>query len=183
MVSWPYREGFFGRADASNVPNTNMGQLSWMKALSADWVEPFKSIVQNIPIDSEIEPVPLTDWVPRRNSDDIFGGRVVLMGDAMHSMVMYRGEGANHAIVDVSVLLDALKPLYSNTLDLTVRKVDKAFRDAVDRYEDEVVARTEIAVLASRQACLDAHDFKSLSGDSPLVRRRLMRSDLEDLRR
>lgn len=184
MTSWPYREGFFGRVDPSDVPNTNMGQLDWMKALSADWVEPFRSIVQNIPMNCEIKPVSLTDWVPRRReSDDVFGGRVVLLGDAMHNMVMYRGEGANHAIVDVSVLLDALNPLYSNTLDLTVGKVDKAFRDAVDRYEDEVLARTEIGVLASRQACLDAHDFKRLNDDSPLVRRRLMRSDLDDLRR
>lgn len=179
MTSWPYREGFCGRANPIEVPNTKEAQLNWMKALSVDWVEPFNSIVQNIPVNSEIKAVSLTDWIPQRNMDDIFDGRVVLLGDAMHNMVMYRGEGANHAIVDVSVLLDALKPLYSNKLDLTVGKVNKAFRDAVDRYEDEVVARTEIAVLASRQACLDAHDYQRLNDESLLVRRRLMRSDLD----
>lgn len=47
----------------------------------------------------------------------------------------------------------------------------------------QVVARTEIAILAWRQACLDAHEFKSLNDDSPLVRTRSMRSDLDDSRR
>jgi 2-polyprenyl-6-methoxyphenol hydroxylase-like FAD-dependent oxidoreductase len=183
MTSWPFREGFLGLSIPCDVPNTSEDQLHWMKTLSADWVEPFKSIVQNIPMNSEVRPVALTDWVPRRNFDEVCDGRVVLLGDAMHTMVMYRGEEANHAIIDVSVLLDALKPLYGNTLDLTVGKVEKAFRDAVDRYEDEVVARTEIAVLASRRACLDAHDFQRLNNDSPLVRRSLMRSDLDDPRR
>lgn len=84
MTSWPYREGFFGRADPSDVPNTDFGQLIWMKSLSAEWVEPFRSIVQGIPSDAEIKPVELTDWVPRKNTNVMFDGRVVLLGDAAH---------------------------------------------------------------------------------------------------
>lgn len=55
MTSWPYRDGFFGRVDPSDVPNTDFGQLIWMKSISADWAEPFRSIVQDIPEDSEIK--------------------------------------------------------------------------------------------------------------------------------
>ncbi|KAM3416471.1 hypothetical protein BST61_g8066 [Cercospora zeina] len=125
-VSWPYRDGFFGNAEPTDIPRTNLERMTWIKALSTDWAEPFRSIVQNIPEGAEIKPVELTDWVPQRNSHDPFHGRVVLLGDAMHAMVMYRGGGANHAIVDVSVLLEALKPLYAG-LSRTMEKLIRPF--------------------------------------------------------
>lgn len=55
MTSWPYRDGFFGRVDPSNVPNTDVGQLIWMNSLSAEWPEPFRSLVQDIPEGTEIK--------------------------------------------------------------------------------------------------------------------------------
>lgn len=45
-------------------------------------------------------------------------------------------------------------------------------RPALDRYEDKAVARTRPAVLASRQACLDAHQWSRISPASPLLSRR-----------
>ena len=50
-----------------------------------------------------------------------------------------------------------------------------ALRAALDRYEDGVVARTRPAVLASRQACYDAHQWGRISPQSPLLSRRAMR--------
>jgi 2-polyprenyl-6-methoxyphenol hydroxylase-like FAD-dependent oxidoreductase len=178
MISWPYREGFFGRAEPTNIPNTDIGQRSWMKALAANWAEPFRSIVQGITMQAEIEPVSVIDWVPQRNSEEVFDGRVALLGDAAHTMVMYRDEQNDHAIIDVWSLLEQLRPLYKS-LGMEVSKVEKAFKDAVDRYENEVVNRTEIAVLASRQACLDAHNFSRQDERSPLIRK-LMRMEQED---
>ena len=170
MVSWPYRPGFLGRVDPTEMPNTTTEQLSWMKSLAEGWAEPFRSVVQGIPAEgSEIMPVHLADWLPRRTT--AFNGRVVLLGDAAHAMVMYRGEGANHAIVDVSTLLQHIQPLVGGD--------DEKWKNAIEAYEAEMIERTELAVLASRQACLDAHDFSRLDEGSPLVRRRLMRADLE----
>ena len=117
-------------------------------------------------------PIHLADWLPRRMT--AFDGRVVLLGDSAHAMVMYRGEGANHAIVDVGALFQHLQLL------VAAGETDAGlYKDAVEKYEVEMIERTELAVLASRQACLDAHDFKRLNDRSPLVRRRLMRADLE----
>lgn len=47
-------------------------------------------------------------------------------------------------------------------------------RTALDRYEEKVVARTRPAVLASRQACLDAHRWRRITDASPLLTRRRM---------
>lgn len=176
MTSWPCRAGFLGREEPTEMPETKDEQLAWMKTLSKDWVEPFKSLVQNIPDDCEILPIHLADWLPR--STTAFDGRVILIGDSAHAMVMYRGEGANHSIVDVARLLDCIRPLLQSS---ETNIEDVSWKEAIARYESEMIERTEVAVLAARQACLDAHDHTRLDDKSPLVRRRLMRADLEDV--
>lgn len=180
VISWPYREGFFGRADSSDVPNTQVERLSWMKSLSAEWVEPFRSLVQNLPQDCEVKPVELSDWVPKKNVENVFDGRVVLLGDAFHPMVMYRGQGANESIIDVAKLMGLIRPVYQEAVPPA--DLDKKFREVVQSYETEAVPRTELAVLASRQACLDAHDSKRLNDQSPLLRRQFVKEDLADTR-
>jgi hypothetical protein len=90
--------------------------------------------------------------------------------------VMYRGEGANHSIVDVSKLLEQIKPL----CERADAEVDGLWEAARAAYESEMVERKEIAVLASRRACLDAHDYARIDENSPLVKRRMMGTDLEE---
>ncbi len=179
MTSWPYRSGFLGHSDPIEMPETRAEQLRWMKTLAKDWTEPFHSLIMNIPDgenDCEIMPVYLADWLPRRTT--AFDGRVVLLGDAAHTMVMFRGEGANHAIVDVSMALDHIVPLIKSSGGN--RSDDALWKKAVEDYEREMIERSELAVMASRQACIDAHDYKRLDDKSPLVRRRLMRADFEN---
>lgn len=77
-----------------------------------------------------------------------------------------RGEGANHAIVDV---LELKETVLSN-LGPTPTTLQSSIQD----YEQSVAKRTLPAVLASRQACLDAHDWASLTPASPLLTRRQM---------
>jgi 2-polyprenyl-6-methoxyphenol hydroxylase-like FAD-dependent oxidoreductase len=173
IVSWPYRENWLDRVDPTECPNTKTGQLFFMNYLSESWAEPFHSLLQNMPKDSEIRPIELADWLPQASTG--FGGRVMLVGDAAHAMVMYRGEGANHSIVDVSKLLEQIKRLYERTETME----GNPFETAQKAYESEMIERTKVAVLASRQACLDAHEYARIDEKSPLVKRRMMRTDLE----
>lgn len=179
MTSWPYRPGFLGREKPVEMPQTDKEKLAMMSSLAESFVDPFRSIVQQIPPDSEVKEIALADWMPRSTINTELGkqcaGRVALVGDAAHAMVMYRGEGANHAVVDAGRLIDLLKPLYE--ADEPIK--NDVMKAAMQEYEEEMVERTALAVLASRQACMDAHDFKRLNDQSPLVRRRLMRADLE----
>lgn len=114
---------------------------------------------------------------------------MALVGDALHPMAMCefhlrvfypltttdwqpetdRGEGANHAIVDVLDFVELVLPQLTGDGAGT-----DDVRAALDRYEDRVVARTRPAVLASRQACLDAHDWQRINPQSPLLSRRAM---------
>lgn len=78
-------------------------------------------------------------------------------------MVMYRGEAANHGILDCYRLVTALKGVQNGT---------KSLKAALNEYEKELQERTNPAVLLSRQACLDAHDFNSLDENSAVLKRR-----------
>jgi hypothetical protein len=48
-----------------------------------------------------------------------------------------------------------------------------ALKAACDAYEVEMIARGAAAVLSSRQACLDAHNYGAISEQSPLVSKRV----------
>jgi hypothetical protein len=76
----------------------------------------------------------------------------------------------------VSKLLEQIKLSYEGE-DV---KDEDAFEAARAAYEGEMVERKEIAVLASRRACLDAHEYVRINENSPLVKRRMMRTDLEE---
>lgn len=45
-------------------------------------------------------------------------------------------------------------------------------RQSLDQYKEAVISRVRPAVLASRQACLDAHTWQAIGPASPLLTRR-----------
>lgn len=55
----------------------------------------------------------------------------------------------------------------------SVKEGSATLQDAINAYETEVRKRTAPAVLLSRQACLDAHDWNKVKeGNSPLLAKR-----------
>ncbi|KAG7924669.1 hypothetical protein KL925_005100 [Ogataea polymorpha] len=104
----------------------------------------------------------LSDW-PYADFDDK-QGRIILVGDACHAMVMYRGEAGNHAIADVKLFIDLLGKC---------RKEEISWQEMIHAYKEDVKARAGPAVLLSRQACLDAHNWEKLKdfevNKSPLL--------------
>ncbi|KAH6724228.1 monooxygenase-like protein [Leptodontidium sp. MPI-SDFR-AT-0119] len=158
-ISWPVR------SPADEVPASNADKLKKMKFLASNFEERLKFAVHNIPEDTEVTEVKLADWpcLEWPNSD----GKVTLLGDAAHAMTMYRGEAANHGITDA-------QQLYENLLRVGRGEISQKI--AVDHCEAEMRGRTSWAVTMSRQACLDAHDFKSLNKDSAILARRVVKS-------
>ncbi|KAK1761502.1 hypothetical protein QBC47DRAFT_335950 [Echria macrotheca] len=177
IISWPIRDGFFGRESGVPFPKTNKGGIELIKTFASTWAEPFRSLAASISPETEIKYLELYDWVPPRVPQDT--GNVALVGDAFHPMSMYRGEGANHAILDVLDFVHIVLP----HVDVSTQSGDgdtQSLHTAIEKYAETVTARARPAVLASRQACLDAHDWPSISGESPLLSRRAMQLDFDD---
>ncbi|KAK3296457.1 uncharacterized protein B0H64DRAFT_461636 [Chaetomium fimeti] len=181
VVSWPIREGFFNQAAPIAFPETSEGGIALIKTFAETWAEPFRSLALSIPVDTEVKSLELYDWPPPKGLRT--KGHVALAGDALHPMAMYRGEGANHAIVDVLDLAELVMPQFAGPRDSSSSSSSSSSSDsavvvdlraALDRYEDRAVGRSRPAVLASRQACLDAHRWARITDSSPLLTRRAM---------
>jgi len=71
-----------------------------------------------------------------------------------------RGDGVNHGIADAANLAEALKAVCDGKVSL---------REAVGTYEAEVRKRAAPAVILSREACLDAHDWSKIKSGSAAV--------------
>ncbi|KAJ6439680.1 FAD binding domain-containing protein [Purpureocillium lavendulum] len=197
-VSWPYREGFLGRSSPLEVPESNQQRHELLDELAQTWAEPFRSVFRDIPDAAEIKNIELHDWAPPYGFRS--AGSVLLMGDALHHMVMYRGEGANHAIIDVQDFARLITPVLRGdaaaqppnggdrpeaTAGLQVQGAnepnqDRSLRDALDRYEAIAVDRARPGVLASRRACLDAHDWARIGTESPLLCKRQMKISYDE---
>lgn len=95
---------------------------------------------------------------------DNSNGLLTLVGDAAHTMTMYRGEGANHGLLDAALLVDQLKNIHAGEVSQ---------EEGLKAYETEMWERTRTAVLRSRQAALDAHDWDKIDDSSPLIGARI----------
>ncbi|KAJ5101723.1 hypothetical protein NUU61_003945 [Penicillium alfredii] len=161
IVSWADAKGI-------PVPASSADRIALMKQLTDNWAEPFRSLVQRLPEDTEARSIRLEDWIFRPGRTHAHP-RAVLVGDSAHSMTMFRGEGANNAIVDVLDLVkrvDMQQPESFNPEALSV---------SLATYENDVFARAEPSFLNSRQACLDAHEFSRIVEGSPLVAARKLK--------
>ncbi|OOQ82598.1 FAD binding domain protein [Penicillium brasilianum] len=149
------------------VPKDNADRIALMKTLTDNWAEPFRSLVKKLPEDTEARSIRIEDWIFSPSRTHIHP-RAVLMGDSAHTMTMFRGEGANNAIVDVQDLINQVDMKDPKSFD------SDTLSNSLDAYKHEIFARVEPSFLNSRQACLDAHDFSQILAGSPLVAARIL---------
>lgn len=156
VLSWPVKTP----ADA-HLPSSSAALAEEMKRRAAGFHPTLRDAVDLISEENTPREIILQDWpcLPWDNR----GGRVTLVGDAAHAMTMYRGEAANHGIMDAYHLVRALKD---------VREGARGLEEAVDGYEAEMRERTSVAVLWSREACVGAHDYHGLNEKSAVLRKR-----------
>ncbi|KAB8245299.1 hypothetical protein BDV35DRAFT_405908 [Aspergillus flavus] len=154
-MSWPVH------TSADEVAHTDEGRLANMKRRAEGFVPVLRNAVQKIPEGTPVLEIKLADW--ECLDWDNNNGRVTLAGDAAHAMTMYRGEAANHGLLDAFHLADAIAQIYSGQ---TGQKA------ALDMYETEMRMRTKRAVRLSRQACRDAHSWEQLNEHSAILTKR-----------
>ena len=185
-----------GRKEPLDVPKIGKERVAVMKDIAKGWAEPFQGMVMSIPEDADAKAIVLEDFVPKERLWTNMEGRATLVGDAAHTMTMCmyqiyypllapemmlmvlqdRGEGANHGITDIALLLEKILPPLQNSSGPTSSKGSKpkTLQDAIDAYEKEMIQRAGPAVLTSRRACLDAHEYEKITDQSPLISRRVM---------
>ncbi|KAF5667140.1 FAD NAD(P)-binding domain-containing protein [Fusarium heterosporum] len=107
--------------------------MSHLDNLNEDYIEP----IRQTPVEGILlPPIVMKDMVP----PVLPRGKVTLIGDAVHPMVPFRGEGGNMAMKDAITLAESLVKA-GETADLT---------DAFKGYEEEMTERCTKSVLNSR---------------------------------
>lgn len=131
VLCWPYRANWLDRVDPTDCPNTKIGQRVLIRHLSESWAEPFRSFVQNMPRDADIQPVDLMDGYIDMSAG--FGGRVTLAGQAANPVSTPFGDGAESSMTDIHGLTQSfLEPLYGGDGD---GDKDFDFKASREQYE------------------------------------------------
>ncbi|OAA79365.1 FAD binding domain-containing protein [Akanthomyces lecanii RCEF 1005] len=174
-ISWlEQAAGFRGQEEPTAIPETNEGRVELFRSIGASWAEPFRSIAMKVCDDDEVKGLKLMDWVPPEDLRS--SGRAVLMGDSLHVMTMFRGDGANHALADVEDFDRHVVPQLVKAGSTTTTEL----REALSRYEASVIMRARPGIFASRQAGHDAHDFEKMTMKSPLLTPRMKNLNYEE---
>jgi 2-polyprenyl-6-methoxyphenol hydroxylase-like FAD-dependent oxidoreductase len=141
------------------VPRDPVKRIAEMKRRAQGFAEPLLGMIMDIPDESltstglRLADFPAIPW-------DSCNGLVTMAGDSAHAMTMYRGEGANHGILDAALLIDQLKKVHAGEISQV---------EGIKVYETERQGRGHAAVLRSRQAAFDGHDWEAIQDSSPLV--------------
>jgi 2-polyprenyl-6-methoxyphenol hydroxylase-like FAD-dependent oxidoreductase len=162
-ISWPVKTA----TDAEGL-STDAERAAVMRKRAAEFHPILREAINLVSEDFHPREIVLEDW-PCLEWDNR-NGLVTLIGDAAHAMVMYRGEAANHGVLDAYHLVRALKKVYAG---------GAGQRDMVDAYEGEMRDRTSVAVGWSREACIGAHDFAGLNEKSAVLRRRALQPPVD----
>jgi hypothetical protein len=126
-------------------------RLALVKARAETMGEPARSAFIWIPDDTLVHNADISYWVTQ--PWDNHGGRMTLAGDAAHPMPPYRGQGLNHAICDISHLMDAIT---------TIRSGEKSIEEAINEYDDEIVPRGRDEVTCSVENGKMLHDWEQV---------------------
>ena len=137
------------------------------KELARRFVDPWRSVFEWMPEDSEVWYSKMRNWNPSlpEHRWDNRQGRVTLAGDAAHPMTFQRGQGLNHAIQDAYTICKALEGFW-NGGDFTIKKRSAAMK----AYEEEMIARAGVEVRLSVENSVKMHDWSKVM-ESPSMRK------------
>ncbi|KAF2194145.1 FAD/NAD(P)-binding domain-containing protein [Zopfia rhizophila CBS 207.26] len=149
--------------------NNYAGRLAYLRKLSENWAEPWKSAGLWVKDDTKIPMDPGTYWEKASRWDNR-GGKMTLCGDAAHPMTPHRGQGLNNALQDASNFVSAIQDVDSGK---------RSLEEAVSEYDKEVLERGVLEMQISLKQTMLIHNWQTLMA-SPMVKMGMHQAKKED---
>ncbi|KAK5662493.1 hypothetical protein OQA88_8405 [Cercophora sp. LCS_1] len=129
--------------------------IKYIKETTQDLAEPYQSQINWTPENDTSKATLFIDemrtWVPV--PWETHSGRITLAGDAAHPMLVYRGQGFQHAVVDAEKYVKAL---------VSIRDEGANREEAIKAYSDDVIERGSKAVTQSLREADLSMDLESV---------------------
>lgn len=139
------------------------------RAVAGAVAQPFRAIIQAIDESQKAWANFLPYWPTQGWADHPARGRVTLAGDAAHPMTPHRGQGLNNAILDCRDFVREIEETVPSHRADDQGARDKAFKEAVERYEVNMWERGHDAVLSNLENSIAVHDWATLM-KAPIMR-------------
>ncbi|KAL2670349.1 hypothetical protein Neosp_014816 [[Neocosmospora] mangrovei] len=133
-------------------------RFEMVKEAGKPFVEPFRSAIEWMPEGTYISPDRYGTWETR--PWDHRGGRVLIAGDAAHSMTAHRAQGLNHSLQDILNIIKGLKEIKAGKISMV---------DFATSYVEEVASRGSEEVRMSLQQGLAVHNW-DLTKTMPILK-------------
>ena len=146
---------------------TKAEHLAYQRQLASHFTDPFRSVFEWMPDDSQVWYSKLRQWDPSEleHQWDNRNGRVTIAGDAAHPMTFQRGQGLNHAIKDALEVFKAIESFWNGgEFGIQERK------EALKTYEEEMIPRGGEEVRMSEKNCVHMHNWEKVM-ESPSVKK------------
>lgn len=132
--------------DPREIPNTNEGLHKIAYEMADQFYEPVKKLIHTTDPSVKLWFTHASQCMPDYSWDN--RGQITLIGDALHAMTAYRGEGLNHAVMDAVLLGEQIVLAHQGKITVT---------EALTAYEKQAMARGRTAVKASYESAMGAH--------------------------
>ncbi|KAF7198270.1 FAD-dependent monooxygenase phnB [Pseudocercospora fuligena] len=147
--TWTSQVIFMSKKSTTNTSSTlpNSARHAELKEKGAQFPEPFKSAILNMPESVEIQYQELGYWIPPTTPWDTHHGTVTLAGDAAHSMPPHRGQGLNNALNDAFNFVEVVKEIGKGGDQVVL--IQKYSQEVAERGGKEVELSVKTAELLS----------------------------------
>ncbi|CAM9439176.1 unnamed protein product, partial [Ectocarpus fasciculatus] len=134
------------------------------------WHAPLLNLIRETDL-SMISGHPVYDLDPaavdRNGTANKISSKVTFLGDSVHPMSPFKGQGANQALADAISLAGSLSSIYSRCANQTASSaevsINEIINDALLKYEAEMLERSTSKVLKSRSAAEYLHSDAALT--------------------
>ena len=149
QLSFPIAEE--SKAQHLANPQSKFELKTLVLELCKNWHSPVEEMLQNTNWEKDVMATAVYDRDPLPHDKRICSHNITLVGDSLHPMSPFKGQGANQALLDAISLSDQLNRCSAKEITLS---------KALENYEREALSRSKSKVLDSRNRAVQFHSYE-----------------------